>query len=242
MIYFSITDKVLENTRLLMPGPNGIGFLGQLSIDLLLSNLQFDRIGYLESDMIEPIFGTNCYNQRDSYTAFELYQSVLYPNITILQLRSNCIKGYGQAFCSSLAEWIRDSKFQDVVLLTGLDKTRRNDAQLNSSPLRFLSNNEKLSDNAVALAVQEMEAVDNEGIPYKAYLPPGSGLTNFLLEKLKIPFIVLAWFTEVGDNSIPAQSVATKAAQLSQLLVKDIKVPESWEVLYGPETELRELF
>jgi predicted ATP-grasp superfamily ATP-dependent carboligase len=59
-----------------------------------------------------------------------VFQSTICPKVTIIQLRSQIIKGLGFEFTIQLSNWIRDTKFSEVLILTGLDKTRRVDVQL----------------------------------------------------------------------------------------------------------------
>jgi hypothetical protein len=90
-------------------------------------------------------------------------------------------------------------------------------------------------------ALEENVAID---LPYPAKLAPGAGLTNFLIEKLTVPYCVIALFIETGDNTQPAQVLANSLNQLINLGKSEQKwiIPTSWKILYGPETEMRELF
>ena len=90
----------------------------------------------------------------------------------------------------------------------------------------------------------EMEAFEHVGIPYPALLPPGAGLTNFIVTDLgETPFVVLSIFTEVGDNTVLAKFLANSVSDLLSMNKTDVwSVPVSWKVLYGPDTEIRELF
>ena len=116
---------------------------------------------------------------------------------------------------------------------------------LKRSLLRYLSPNDNdLVSQAECLgwkALEENVAID---LPYPAKLAPGAGLTNFLIEKLSVPYIVIALFVETGDNTQPAQALANALNQLIHLGKSEQKwnIPSSWKSLYGPETEMRELF
>ena len=87
--------------------------------------------------------------------------------------------------------------------------------------------------------------------PHKMYpneLPPGAGVTQFLVNELdvlgnhfsqnnyvEIPWIVVSYFTSSGDNFAQAHILADALSQL--LKIKDDavrwKAPKSWEALYG---------
>jgi predicted ATP-grasp superfamily ATP-dependent carboligase len=126
--YTALLDSELSGSTLLMPSPNGIAYLGQLSLDLIISTGQFQRIGYFDCPLVEPLTAMNTYGFGGQlYTAFELYKK---GDVTIIQLRSNVIRGLGSAFASMLFEWIKLQAFRRVVVATGLDQSRRNDAQL----------------------------------------------------------------------------------------------------------------
>jgi predicted ATP-grasp superfamily ATP-dependent carboligase len=124
------TDKVRMPLvgKLLIAGPNSIAYLGVICLDLLIQTVPFIRTGYLDSHLVEPIVGTSIYNGTDYLsTTFEVY---MYQGFTVVQLRSNVIKGYSMEFSKQLASWIKQNEFESITIISGLDKRRRNDTQL----------------------------------------------------------------------------------------------------------------
>lgn len=61
------------------------------------------------------------------YSSFEIYQK---NEICLIQLRAPVIKGMGIVFVEMLDKWIQEVGFSRVVVVTGLDQTRRCDVQL----------------------------------------------------------------------------------------------------------------
>ncbi|KAJ3027013.1 hypothetical protein HDV00_011468, partial [Rhizophlyctis rosea] len=57
------STDILAGSTLLIPGPNSVGNVAQLSIDILISTLVFERIGYLDSPYLTPVVGNDAYAQ-----------------------------------------------------------------------------------------------------------------------------------------------------------------------------------
>lgn len=246
----------LFNTKLIIPGINSIGYLGMLVCDLMIYNLKFHRIGYFTCPFIEPISGTNIYNATMSgssstksgnndtmsgwtngelYTTFEVYQL---NDITIFMLRSNVIQGFGLEFTNELCNWIKQFEFKSVTILTGLDKKKRNDDQIQENEdfqFRYYSKSIELKIKRIETQIQIF--------PYKSTFPPGGGLTNFMINELEDQnLLVLACFTDVGDNTNLSFQFAKLVLNIFNIECDLIK-PNSWNLLLGPETSsINELF
>lgn len=196
----------LKGTTLIIPGPGNIGYLGNLSIDLLINTLSFKRLAQLSCPYLPQIIGTRVYDEDDNqiYTTFELFQSDLIPSVTLLQLRSAPVSGYGVAFSKSLAEWIKESGFQETIVLTGLDKSRRSDEQLITSPLRYACTDrisQELKDKVTVAGLKELEPIKEPHGLFKTRLSPGSGSTQFLFNELEEePVLVISFFTQSGGT------------------------------------------
>ncbi|KAJ3047711.1 Proteasome assembly chaperone 2, partial [Rhizophlyctis rosea] len=125
----------LAGSTLILPGPNSIGNVAQLAIDILIATLSYTRIGYLDSPYLTPVVGNDAYaeDKLEGHvnTACEVYQGKTPSGtFTILQLRSPTVKGKGIQFSKALTQWIHTSKFAEILLITGADGARRTDAQL----------------------------------------------------------------------------------------------------------------
>ncbi|KAI8911654.1 proteasome assembly chaperone 2 [Gorgonomyces haynaldii] len=227
----------------LFPGPNQIAYVGQLSLDLIIQSCGFKRVGFLSSPLVEPLVAMNVYGQGQLYTPFEVYQN---HGFTIVQLRSPVLKGYGIEFASTLADWAQ--QFNQVFVLTSFDQSRRSDVQLRSVPFRVHHNNlsESMRMKVQLLDWIPLEPFENEFAEHPTVLPPGGGLTRFLLdefEKKKRPFCILGWFTGRGDNSLVAHALADHLDQLLDLKraskIDKWTVPVSWTVLQETTIEPR---
>jgi hypothetical protein len=178
------------------------------------------------------------------YTALELYINTDL-NIAIVQIRSTIIKGLGQAFIKELYEWIKTQSLSKILLVTGLDQSRRNDSQLqNYDPFRIACYN---LDPNIKIEIlkngNEMETYFDEYS--KNSFNPGSGLSRFLIEKLKDDkLIILSYFTSEGggifliiDNYESALEFAGKIGNVLGIRNGKWVIPDSWKELYGDELD-----
>ena len=164
--------------------------------------------------------------------------------------------GRGIAFSEALALWIQQQEFESVLLLTGLDGTRRTDAQLTSeSHLRFhlpkASLNTPFTTKLNALDWIPLEPSQSLYTDNPVAIPPGAGLTRFIVDycvQKAIPVLVLSWFTVEGDNMAAVHAFMDSIDQLLGLttiegnpLPKWLK-PKSWDLIYGPKEFAPELF
>jgi hypothetical protein len=63
-------------------------------------------------------------------------------------------------------------------------------------------------------------------------------MTQFLLndfDESKVPYLVLSYFTEAGDNFSPSHTLVDTLDKIFKFKKSsdNWKVPESWKVLYG---------
>ena len=148
------------------------------------------------------MLGTKIYFDDDCiHTAAELYQGESLPGYSVLQIRSQAISGYAVSFAKSVSDWIIECEFKRVILLTGLDKTRRVDSQITGSQLRYHANfkiDEELMQKAKDLDLKALEDP-----PSSFALPPGTGSGQFILMNLvesKVDTLVLSFFVESGGK------------------------------------------
>ncbi|KAJ3273827.1 Kinesin-like protein kif3b [Terramyces sp. JEL0728] len=211
----------------------------QLAIDLLIHNFGFTRVGVFNSPFVEPIVGSRVYSGEDDqiYTSFELYHSDQ-CEFLIAQLRSPVTAGFGIQFAKALAEWVQQNEIK-VFIITGFDKKRRDDVQLRSNQLYYHSSEIKLSEFGINEIEKELE--DSE---YPSRLPFGAGVSRFIVHELNHKgYTVLGYFTEEGDNlnpSVELVDVVCKAFKLQ--FPKKLNYPSSWDNLYGPQIDFKELF
>ncbi|KAI8923789.1 hypothetical protein BC831DRAFT_469276 [Entophlyctis helioformis] len=250
-------EPALAGSTLLLPGPNGIGFVGQLVLDLVIATLRLQRVGIIDCPDVAAAVGIDSYGPWDPpspRTAVEVYhgQTEAGETITAVQMRSRVDKGRGVAFADSLASWTKTVGFARTVILTGLDGLRRTDAQINSTPLRYsLVSPASLSafPRLPSLNWTEMEASEELYLDNPARIPPGGGLTRFLMDagardESLPPAVVISWFAIEGDNMGAVHAFVDALDDLVGL--RESKgvwaQPLSWEGIYGREQFTRDLF
>ncbi|EGF81019.1 hypothetical protein BATDEDRAFT_88091 [Batrachochytrium dendrobatidis JAM81] len=252
----------LAGTTLIMPGPNALGFVGQLTLDLLISTLKLQKVGSIDCPDVSAVVGIDSYGPWDSpsvRTAMEVYQgktqssqshSIKEQVVTVLMIRSKVEKEKGMVFSEALTSWIQSIGFSRVLLLTALDGTRRTDKQLGSSPLRYCTVGSEFSDQFPAALKLGWTAIESSSDIYTdtpCIIPPGGGLTRFILNEFKrkeMSLTVLSWFTFEGDNMDTVHSIANAVNDLVCLCSPKPQWlrPKSWDHIYGQEQYTRELF
>ncbi|CAG8689136.1 10398_t:CDS:2, partial [Racocetra persica] len=103
----------LSGSTLILPAIS-IGNVPQLTVDLLITTLNLQRIGFLEDENVIPVV----VHQSDD------------NKWTVIQQRAPVIKKRWNIFAENLLAFIKQSQFSKVVLLSSADATRRTDIQL----------------------------------------------------------------------------------------------------------------
>jgi proteasome assembly chaperone 2 len=122
-----------ECSTLLLPALS-IGNVGQLAVDLLVSSLRTEKIGYLDDPYVLPCVGNDAYSpipRGNLSLPLEAYESVS-SSLTLIQQRSPFIKGMMIEFAKNLANFAATSGKKHVVLLSGLDFGRWQKIDLSS--------------------------------------------------------------------------------------------------------------
>ncbi|XWS67508.1 hypothetical protein CRYUN_Cryun04dG0012500 [Craigia yunnanensis] len=111
-----------ECSTLLLPALS-IGNVGQLAVDLLVSSMKAERIGYIDDPFVLPCVGNDAYGPipcGELALPLEAYQSSS-SRLTLLQQRSPVVKGMMVEFAKNLANFAAASGKKHVVLLSSLD-------------------------------------------------------------------------------------------------------------------------
>ena len=116
-----------EGKTLLLPAVS-YGNVGQLAIDILLSTAlstsTATHSGHITSRHLLPIAGGDPFGIASSpqnlSTPCEIY-SCPSANVVIMQRRSMCVKGRANDFAVELANWCKDQKFGQIIVLSGAD-------------------------------------------------------------------------------------------------------------------------
>ena len=205
--------------------PNSIANLGSLAIDILINSQNAVKVGQIYSELLDPFVGKM---DGSLYSNCEIYNSKQY---SLIIFRSPASKGYGLQFSGEFGKWLSET-FERVIFLTGLDQTKQNDGQiarlltLISSPLRIYG------DGRLSSEIKQLEAVDQIQ-PYPTVFPPGAGLLNFIIKSLKVPYYVLMYFTENGNNSEASLTIC-RALALNEGLDLELNIPKAWKYLDDP--------
>jgi len=129
----------LNNSILILPALNNIANIGQLTIDLLITSLNVNRVGYFDSPYLLPIIGSDPYGNNTNFLAtnIEIYQNDD-KSISIIQIRSPVISKKGNEMVKDLFECIKSINFKCVLLLSGADASRGNDKLIESNRLKIM--------------------------------------------------------------------------------------------------------
>nr|DAD46887.1 TPA_asm: hypothetical protein HUJ06_016824 [Nelumbo nucifera] len=134
-----------ECSTLILPALS-IGNVGQLAIDLLVSSMGADRVGYLDDPFVLPCVGNDAYgsaSRGDLALPLEAYDS---PSnaLSLIQQRSPLVKGKMVEFAKSLADFAISSRKNHVVVLSSLDAGRRKRIDMSSEmQIFYLSSTHK---------------------------------------------------------------------------------------------------
>ncbi|KAF9952231.1 Proteasome assembly chaperone 2 [Mortierella alpina] len=167
-----------KGTTLILPAVS-IGNVPQLTTDLFLSTLQLDRVGCIEDENVIAVVGpADRPHQAPSPSrtttaaagsatgglslAVEVFQTKD-GKWTLVQQRSPTVPHRSHFYADNLVQFIRESEFDQVVLLASADGARKIDAQLRSStPIRYISSpllSRTLIDTLTGLGLDPLERV-----------------------------------------------------------------------------------
>jgi len=162
-MFVSARESVnFEGNTLVLPSLS-IGNVGQLAIDLIVSTLSLPRVGYLDNPHVLPIVGNDSLDGKNGHLALnlEVFKAPS-SNVTFLQQRAPVIKGRNALYAESLINWIKESRFKEVILLFSTDASHRVDLQLTGSQLRYLQTDSFQSDIIQKLGWLQLENISKE--------------------------------------------------------------------------------
>ncbi|ORX83859.1 proteasome assembly chaperone 2 [Basidiobolus meristosporus CBS 931.73] len=241
----------LHGSTLLLPSVS-IGNVPQLTLDLLISTLGLQKVGFLDDACVHQIAGSNAFGQSTGITvSLEVFQTKD-QQWTLVQQRAPAFKKKWHQFARNLVEFIKAAQFKQVILLSGFDSFGRTEVQLQGPPLRYLATPtfpEEIVQRLTQLGIGEFERThvnrhgevihDDEKTPYI----PGGGMTKYFLSECQaneIPLMVVLVFSTEGDNIPDGILLANLLNSLFQLLPPEgaqWTPPVSWEHLYGTQTQ-----
>ncbi|XP_063441854.1 proteasome assembly chaperone 2-like isoform X2 [Mytilus edulis] len=250
-------EKDFEGYTLIFPAVS-VGNVGQLAVDMIISTLWMERIGYIYHDSILPLVGNDPFAHPESIsckivTNCEVYENTENKTI-IIQQRSPFVQGKRASFKQWLRKWMVEMKISQLVILTSSHAHERIDSQLQGSQFRFVASpkfeKHEIEDMKSRLEWQELEKrLSENGETEEISSPyiPGGGIAKSLFkdcsEEVKVCILLL--FCSEGDNASDALQLAKHAnswlniIDMEPKLVmgidgKSVKMPGlSWKVPYS---------
>ncbi|XP_043923128.1 proteasome assembly chaperone 2 [Protopterus annectens] len=248
-------DLDFRGFSLILPAVS-VGNVGQLAVDLLISTLTLPRVGYIYTECLVPMAGSNPY-ARSADDAVELsinaeVYSLPEKKLAVLQIRSPVLQNKSKEFRQIILSWVKQNGFSKVVLLSSSHAYQRDDRQLLGTPLRYLMTPDLQSivqEKLQSLSWKELERIAAfPGVSeteQQIYIP-GGGFTKSLFQDScseGIPMAILLIFCSEGDNIPDAfalvnylndwlQLVECTGSTSSMSSVQWI-APSSWKLLFG---------
>ncbi|EAL70116.1 proteasome assembly chaperone 2 [Dictyostelium discoideum AX4] len=244
-----------KNHTLIWPSLT-LGNIGQLTIDVLICSFEFKRIGFIVDENITPIIGNDCFTTLDNNngimsTSIEVYQSSLFPSITLVQQRSPIVDGRIPNFSENLFKWINAEEIKEILFLSSSNANKRVDSQLTGSQVRFIK-----SDNVDKNIISKLNEMNISEMELTVQSPEGetiqlsnrlTGLAKEIYSTInsknndnnnKVSFLCLNLFCSEGYNT-------NEALQMSNLIYNfiknqespsspQLKTPSCWKLLQGP--------
>ncbi|EZA54950.1 hypothetical protein DMN91_009442 [Ooceraea biroi] len=235
-------DVNLENYTLILPSV-AVGNVGQLSVDLLISNLNLQKIGQIFSTAFVPIVGANAYNEHSNelVTAIDIYAGTE-KRIVVVQIRSPYVRGLAEFF-KELAQFVAEKKIAKVIILASSYDHEKKEVQPQHLKLRYIASPTVRTESGKLFD-------DLSWIPHKPKIMPdtnaegtlqipGGGFAKSIftfLSNANVPCAVLFKFCSEGDNIADAVALACYLNQWINVLETssdNLKYPSSWKYLFG---------
>nr|CAB3265253.1 proteasome assembly chaperone 2-like [Phallusia mammillata] len=239
---FSDETWDFTNSTLVVPAIS-VGNVGQLACDLLIHNLNLQKIGYFCVELFLPLVANNPFytsnkNENSLSLSTEVYHSST-QQITVIQLRSPLVKGKRQTFCEALTQWFKALHFKELITLSSLHAFERSDSQLLGQPFRYLQSSACDPEKFVEFGWSQLEQ-RNVGHGDRVLFMPGGGFTKQLYKMCSeenIPNVVLLTFCSEGDNIPEAVTLTQRLNQWKSFSSKlnSWNYPKSWSHLFGNE-------
>ncbi|GAN11470.1 proteasome assembly chaperone 2-like [Mucor ambiguus] len=217
-----------------------IGNVPQLASDLIIHTFKLERVGFLDDDSVIPVSGVREDTDIPGTTVpIEVYQSKD-QRWTCIQQRSPTIKGRRQEYLDNMTRFA--AQFQQVVLLTSMDASRRLDSQIRGEPFRVYGEH-GLVMRAVTMGIPvlenfELESSQDSDNEHHVHLP-GSGLAKHLYQQLDqkdVETTLLLMFALEGDNVQDGIEFARFINTLLKIQTTGLSQwspPKSWKFLFG---------
>lgn len=204
--------KLWPDYTLVMP-VCGVGNIGQLACDLIISTLlskqECQLVGRLYSPAMMAVVGPNAFNiNGPPTTSTEVYESKKHK-LVILQQRTSYFKHLKSLYIDELVHWLKESKFDSVLVLTSSFAQCNPDTSQLGEPFTCSVRSITTSsfENTEMLTRLDIKPVPNRKtskvVQNGLTFLPGSGITKPLIkacEKVSIRAAFLIDFCSEGIN------------------------------------------
>ncbi|XP_042238755.1 proteasome assembly chaperone 2-like [Homarus americanus] len=216
-----------------------VGNVGQLAVDLLITNLPTKKIGIVHHPAIYPLVGGDPYdpNSNDVVTSADLHL-VSHCSLVIMQIRAPLIKSERDSLLSELVSWCKSVGIHDIVMLASCNACERWDYnQITGSQLRYLTSKVPQKDVEIlkSIGASEMEErTDEFGMKHRFL--SGAGFVKQFMDTCDLPMTTLFKFVDEGDNTndaIVLINFLDAWKKLSQITNPTWKAPFSWKNMFG---------
>ncbi|XP_045464894.1 proteasome assembly chaperone 2-like [Harmonia axyridis] len=224
-------DVDLSDFTLIIPSVS-VGNVPQLTIDLLISNYKFEKIGLIWHESVIPLVAPDPFDEKsdDICTACELYANRSLKIVT-LQNRTSFHYKLLSVFIQDLKNDIIKHKFNRVVCLASAF-----DHELHKIDKGKLFYIDSLGSDSVLeqIGFQPQQPVNDK------YIVQGGGYCTQLYEALRnrTRCTVLIKYVAEGNNTADSISMLALLSQyipsLKQLPSGNIEIPHSWSSVFGP--------
>lgn len=224
----------LKGSKLVVPAIS-IGNVPQLSVDLLIHNLQLKLVARLDTLFLYPFAAPvdsagddkKVVKDGSASTALELYYNEELK-LSVIQQRSPIIPDYSQNFLDYLVTVIKELGFGKVLILDSNDYGLKGDVDF-EKPLELFSN--ELEERFKSLKVSNTNDLDKVKESFTTF-------TNALVTEInkikEVTLQALLMYVYEGDNFFDAQVVTKEVFDLLKIAQpKHLIKPKSWEGAYG---------
>ncbi|EFN79808.1 proteasome assembly chaperone 2 [Harpegnathos saltator] len=240
-------DINLDNYTLILPSV-AVGNVGQLSVDLLISNLNLRKIGQVFSTAFVPIVGANAYDEysKELITAIDIYAGIK-ERLIVIQIRSPYVNILTQFF-NELEQFVVERKIAKVIILASSYDHEKKEVLPQHLKLRYIASPNVHSEygklfrdlNWIEHKLQTVSDINREE---RLHIPGGGFAMNIFefLSNANICCSILFKFCSEGDNIIDAIALVCYLDQWIQVLGSSsdssnnssLKYPPSWKHLFG---------
>lgn len=228
----------LAGYTLILPSVS-VGNVGQLAVDLLITNLTTEKIGIIHHPAIYPLVGGDPYDpdSNNVITSADLHL-VSQLSLVIMQIRAPLIKGERENLLTELAAWCKSVGIQDLVMLASCNAYERwQYNQITGSQLRYLTSKAPQKDIEMLKSIGSSELeerIDDFGNKHRFL--SGAGFVKHFMDVCDLPVIALFKFVDEGDNTQDAVALVNYLNAWKKLIQSanpTWKAPFSWRNMFG---------